>query len=732
MVTQRIPSCDDSLVELGGRCYARGACGDEGQRACALVERFPSCNNKNLVEQNARCVHPACGHLNEHACGAGVRLPSCDDALVEGVNGICVTRGACGAEGQRVCTIADRPAPWCDANLTLSNGTCAHLACGRMGERGCTIGERGLGQACDRGLTEIPGCTGDCRGSSSTCANLSLPLTEPTTGFSALPPDPNDPMRGYADLHVHMFSHLAFGGGVMAGAPYDPIGGVGKALGPDYGTDLDLLSVANTPIPAKCPPLVPHCGRNVLHGNHLPVDDTMGLGTDDATSSYFGAPVFNGWPAWHSTTHQQVYYKWLERAWRGGLRLITMLALNNEFACATSKHRRGAVCNNSMTDIDTQINAAFQFEQWLNGQPGGGWFHIVRSPEEAEQTIKSGKLAVVIGIEVDTLFNCKLKNNCTPATVSAEVDKYYDMGVRHIYPNHDFDGGFAGTALFMDPLGAGNLAIEGDIFHSHPCPGISDKHTLNCNDRGLTALGNALIFKLMDKGMLIDIDHMSAKAIDETITLARGRNYPLMVGHGLFNELYAPTKTRHERMRTADQLAQLKALGSVVSVMTQDELDSDPDCKHSSRTFAKNLNYAAAKMFPAGIPFGSDFNGLAHHVGPRYGDDACGKDARERQAESTRPRLQYPFTIPGFGTFTKQITGQRTFDFNTDGLAHIGLYPDLIADLMLQGVSVEPLMHSAATYVNAWKQAAPAKPLRHGPIPLPTKGGGKSLDVNIR
>jgi hypothetical protein len=60
-----------------------------------------------------------------------------------------------------------------------------------------------------------------------------------------------------------------------------------------------------------------------------------------------------------------------------------------------------------------------------------------------------------------------------------------------------------------------------------------------CNPKGLTPLGRELITHLMDRGMLIDIDHMSAKSIDETITMATERGgYPLTVGHGLFTELY--------------------------------------------------------------------------------------------------------------------------------------------------------------------------------------------------
>src|SRR5262249_40290412 len=159
----------------------------------------------------------------------------------------------------------------------------------------------------------------------------------------------------------------------------------------------------------------------------------------------FGAPLFNGWPTWQSTTHQQVYYKWLERAWRGGLRLMTLLAVNNQVLCTLSKHIRNIDCDDTMSAIDAQLNAARDFESWLHLQPGGGWFHIVSSPQEAEATIRAGKLAVVLGIETDTLFNCKVASQCTVQSVQQAVSKYFDMGVRYIFPIHDFDNAFGGT-----------------------------------------------------------------------------------------------------------------------------------------------------------------------------------------------------------------------------------------------------------------------------------------------
>lgn len=562
------------------------------------------------------------------------------------------------------------------------------------------------------------------------CADLQAPLTEPDTGHSAPEYPPEDPLRGVADTHVHMFSHLAFGGGVIAGAAYDPDNGIRGALAPDYGTDLELVSFIGTPLPAAiCPATIPACGRRLFHGDHTVIDDSVGEFTADDADSNFGAPLFNGWPTWRSTTHQQVYYKWLERAWRGGLRVMTMLAVDNEALCWLSKRRRDADCSRPMAGIDAQIAATKQFESWLNQQPDGGWFKIVYDPAEAEAAVWDGKLAVVLGIEVDTLFDCK-PGACSADDVLRKVDEYYALGVRHVFPTHDFDTAFAGTAIWSDELNAGNAVTIGQWYEAEVCstsdfelsriPVLSDIPWLLgragpypsypegpvCNPRGLTDLGELLLNALMDHGMLIDIDHLSAHAIDRTIELARARDgYPLMSGHSLFSELYAETAQRHERMRTPEQLAALRELGGLVSVMTTDELSSAADCKHSTHTFALSYEHALSQLQGA-VAIGSDFNGLADHIGPRFGDDACRGDARQARTERlTQPRLEYPFELPGFGSFERHVTGQRTFDFNTDGLAHIGLLPDMLADLQTLGVDTEPLFHSAEAYILTWTRA---------------------------
>ena len=55
-------------------------------------------------------------------------------------------------------------------------------------------------------------------------------------------------------------------------------------------------------------------------------------------------------------------------------------------------------------------------QDYIDAKSGGaglGWYRIVRDPEEASRTIAAGKLAVVLGSEVDHLFNCDLDRRCS-------------------------------------------------------------------------------------------------------------------------------------------------------------------------------------------------------------------------------------------------------------------------------------------------------------------------------
>jgi microsomal dipeptidase-like Zn-dependent dipeptidase len=549
------------------------------------------------------------------------------------------------------------------------------------------------------------------------------------------------------------------------------VGGINVALGNDFGSDLDLAdNRGNAPpltsaIPYLCPNFLPGCGHLLWHGNHDLFADSAGAGTQDGSGANLGAPLFNGWPKWTSTTHQQAYYKWLERAWRGGLRLTVVLAVQNEAMCRLASHERSVDCSDSMAGIDRQLDEAYRFQDFIDAQGGGaglGWFRIVTTPAEARRVIRAGKLAVVLGIEVDNLFGCRQGGGCTAQSVADGIAAYRSRGVRHVFPIHNFDNAFGGTATWQDAINVGNAAAEQAWWSAENCvtegygfwldsfveggltgvaallkgvvfPGLPPVYAsgarggqASCNTQGLTPLGQTLIAGLMQARMVIDIDHMSRRSITDTLALASASAYPLVASHvqpfDLHQQTFAANAGRHERMRTAAQLGALRASGGLMGAMLKDDVqDTDlkgqrftipygaiaDDCRHSSKSFAQAYQYAVDQMGDP-VPFGSDFNGIAGHLGPRFGSEACGGDPAERQAQVVAgDQLAYPFTLPGFGTFDRQVTGQKTFDFNVDGLAHIGLLPDLVADLTRLGLPapyLDSIYRSAEAYVALWER----------------------------
>ncbi len=55
----------------------------------------------------------------------------------------------------------------------------------------------------------------------------------------------------------------------------------------------------------------------------------------------------------------------------------------------------------------------------------------------------------------------------------------------------------------------------------------------------------------------------------------------------------------------------------------------------------------------------------------------------------------------------RERTGSRTFDINTDGVAHYGLIPDLLADMHQHGggPALRSLFRSAEAYLRMWQLA---------------------------
>ena len=187
---------------------------------------------------------------------------------------------------------------------------------------------------------------------------------------------------------------------------------------------------------------------------------------------------------------------------------------------------------------------------------------------------------LVLGIEVDFLFNCRPGGNCTSADVSRELKKHYDLGVRHLHPIHVFDNGFGGAAIYNDAVNYDNRIANGAFFAPRNCSaagyrfktgpagglggfladvfGIGNPRATgfegDCNPQDLTPLGRSLMNKLMSRKMIIDIDHMSELATDTALTMAEAFDYPVVAGHTGFLD------TSNDQKRTEGRRAMRKSI----------------------------------------------------------------------------------------------------------------------------------------------------------------------------
>ena len=490
---------------------------------------------------------------------------------------------------------------------------------------------------------------------------------------------------GFADLHLHQHANLAFGGRVIAGTPSgeiaDALASCRAAHGP-HGI-LDLLG---------------NVGRVVLLGAHWRA--LLGHGTT-------GYPAFDDWLRWDDLTHQGAHEDMLRRAVDGGLRLVVMHALHNELVYRLTPGARGP--GNDMAVVDLQLAAAHQMEASIDARSGGhgrGWYRIVRTPEEAREVIASGRLAVVLGIEVDTLFATPGVEP-TPASVRAAVAKYHDAGVRHVMPCHLRDNAFGGAAfalLLHWSRSAGIVSTVNPlgslpVYRMRTEPGPTDTYRYrggHRNPQGLTDLGGVLVDELMAHGFLIDVDHMSAATRADVLDRTGARHYPVVAGHAELLTTSRP-ELRSERQLTDAEVARIEAAGGVVALLLRQSVQAGPaTSRGTSDTFAEAYRHLLRTAPGAAGGFGSDLNGFAGSPGARAGAS-----------------VQYPFPSPvGTASMPRATLGTRTFDIADHGVAHAGMLPDFVAELRVAGLAeheLAPLLRSATRYVEMWERAMTAR-----------------------
>ena len=514
---------------------------------------------------------------------------------------------------------------------------------------------------------------------------------DPTAGVSSF-----QETRGYIDAHTHGMAFEFLGGNVHCGKPWSPWG-VTTALVdcPDhyltggYGAAMEAFLSGN------------------LH--HDPI----------------GWPTFKDWPAPGSLTHEGTYYKWMERSWRAGQRVLVNLLVENNQLCMLYPIKHNS-CDD-MKSVKLQAEDMHKLENYVDAQhggPGKGWYRIVTNPVQAREVINAGKMAVITGIETSVLFGCHVRlgiPSCTTSSINSQLDQVKQMGVVQMELVNKFDNALAGVAGDEGSTGylvnAANTLETGSPWRMQTCdpndPEIHDKDQDNsapipsqdalfgailkvvpsniynvipqiplypakhhCNKLGLSDLGAFTIKGMAARNMIFDPDHMSVKARQQSLDL--------------IDELHYPGVVSSHSWSTPDAYPRIYGEQGFITPYAGDSTGF-------VQKWQRHLSWANPATY-WGFGFGADINGLGAQGDPR-------PDAADNP-------VTYPFTGLGGVQVDQQVSGQRVYDINKDGVAHYGLYPDWIEDLRkLAGDDiVEDMARGPEAYLQMWERAYGATP----------------------
>src|SRR4051812_1313930 len=494
-------------------------------------------------------------------------------------------------------------------------------------------------------------------------------------------------VRGLLDAHMHMMAFEFLGGRAHCGKPWDP-----------YGAPYALVD---------CP------DHYVANGSAAVLENAL-YGDPARQHDPVGWPTFKDWPNYKSLTHEQSYYRWVERAWMGGLRVYVNLLVENKVLCEVYPYKKNS-CN-EMDAVRLQAKDIYKMQDYIDAQAGGpgkGFFRIVKDPFEARRVVNDGKLAVVLGIEVSEPFDCQVVNDrptCDNAQIDKDLDEVYGLGVRDMEIINKFDNALAGVAGDNGSTGAivnnGNKIETGKYWQMQTCSGtqegVNDREqptpfthntdalignglqallpsgTLpvypappHCNQRGLTALGEHAIRRLIARKMIVDPDHLSVLARNQVLSILDGAAYSGVVSSHSWS--------------TADAFPRIYQRGGFVAPYAG-----------SSGDFVKAWRTIKPMRDPRyywGIGYGADMNGFGAQGAPRLG--------------AANP-VAYPFkSFDGKVTLDRLKSGERVYDINVDGVAHYGLYPDWVQDLrMIAGDEiVNDLARGSESYLQMWERA---------------------------
>jgi hypothetical protein len=570
-------------------------------------------------------------------------------------------------------------------------------------------------------------------------------------------PNTNTPrygeVEGTVDGHMHMMAFEFLGGAAHCGQPWHKFG---------------------------APYALKDCVDHEPNGCAAVLE--TGLGGDPCHDTG-GWPDFTGWPQSSSLTHESAYYRWLERAHLAGLRVFVNLMVENRVLCeiypeaiSVAQGETKSNCD-EMDTVRRENQRIEELEDYVDAQAGGpgeGFFRIVENPFQARKAINKGKLAVIKGMEVSEPFDCGYKGifdpvpgnpapdpRCDEGHIDEVLDELWDMGIRQMEITNKFDNQLTGVAGDGGSTGVvvngGQFLTSGSFWDFDPYQGDCDEHNHDripgtvaptsqdeifgnglaqllppsvviptlplygpndkCNPKGLTDgdngetnLGAHALDGIMERGFVFDPDHMSVLARDEAMEIVEEADYP-----GVISSHSWSTQNTLPRLYALGGMVTPYAGGSSGFAQAWEEIKS-----------AEVRGELGDQYF--GMGYGADANGFGSQGGPRNPAEEVDVD--------------YPFTgIDGAVTFDQQKSGTeaegRTYDINTDGVDHYGLYPDWLEDLRkIEGDEiVNDMNRGAEAYLQMWERTYGIREVdcsQWGDEDFNPKGLGTELRLNLK
>lgn len=480
-----------------------------------------------------------------------------------------------------------------------------------------------------------------------------------------------DPVKGFADLHLHQTGAMAFNEGWYWGS-HEP-GSLEDRL---PNCDGKHASYSQFEFVLKVPYV-----QSLLYS-------AAGKGNvDDFLRSHHHITQRDHYVRSDDRKHQQVAFERLKQAHERGLSLIVSTTVENlilSYLMKATGKGSDELTPMSMESIKRQIISLRKIDDQTD------WFEVVLDPWHARRVINQGKLAVVIGAEFSDIFPA------SDGPWKQQLHDLYDLGLRHLQPVHKIDSRFNSTHDQGFPFDNFNT------FQALTRPEIPDGPALERTRAGVTdpveglsQEGRELIDEMVRLNMIVDLSHSSTSSQNEATDI-------LIEKHSYYPIFYS-----HWAARQPLLLDELKQTGGMIAFGWGQPVPSSVGPSNLRNPIIQNCPNHLSNLYQSykdfvdfGVNFsiGTDLNGFTSVTSPNFGPDACLLSEEEKSRDDQ---------VATFNLLKQRYPNHPEWvvKYWAQGTADISLVPGILYDLReILGVNTDAIDESVEAFIQMWER----------------------------